>query len=282
MNKRDYESSLAVLRELSAETVLDAEKLQDLINRFKAAKRREYKSSHERYERAVEKAVIDMASAVVGHDEAMSLAARFLGRALRYIPVKMSTKLSTEKSTNLSTNPKEREAERGNSPHTPLKEKGEGKEKTLALAGESRAHACVGWEVPELGTVVAVAQQIGVKPWYARWWWRTMERSGWTTSHGERVMNLNWRPKLLAWWRRQDKKELDAAWDEEERRVASLKPVIKADDWTLCRERCANCGPNGCLRGIAIPPDRRRDDPRPPSDCPRFAALPEEGGAGCL
>lgn len=46
---------------------------------------------------------------------------------------------------------------------------------------------------------------------------------------------------------------------EESRRMSS--------DWLLCRERCANCGSNGCTKGVRTPPELQR---RPPEECKSF------------
>ena len=45
-----------------------------------------------------------------------------------------------------------------------------------------------------------------------------------------------------------------------------------AEDWELCRERCANCGETGCRAGVKVPPDKA-EPPRPPEDCPHFVSL---------
>nr|MCR5414739.1 hypothetical protein [Kiritimatiellia bacterium] len=107
---------------------------------------------------------------------------------------------------------KEREAERGSTPHTPLKEKGEGKEIALPLRvsaapapactyveerpdfvppGETRAPAPAEpperTDVPPLHIVLASCDITGVSKTYARWWYGQMAASGWVTTKGQRI-----------------------------------------------------------------------------------------------
>ena len=42
-------------------------------------------------------------------------------------------------------------------------------------------------------------------------------------------------------------------------------------DWSLCEERCANCGLNGCSEGVKVPPNHGAWAV-PPEDCAHFRA----------
>lgn len=57
---------------------------------------------------------------------------------------------------------------------------------------------------------------------------------------------------------------------------APPKPVeVSAEDWTLCRERCANCSQAGCTRGMSTPP-QMREWPIPPEQCGGFVPIKAE------
>lgn len=57
------------------------------------------------------------------------------------------------------------------------------------------------------------------------------------------------------------------------RRIVEKKPVVvKADDWALCSERCANCTGCGCKRGVKIPP-QMWNHPTTPEECQMFARI---------
>ena len=54
------------------------------------------------------------------------------------------------------------------------------------------------------------------------------------------------------------------------KRVVVRKPVVvKNIDWTLCRERCANCGENGCKCGAKLPP-QMWERPTAPEECSKL------------
>ncbi len=200
---------------------------------------------------------------------------------------------------------KEREGERGSTPHTPLKEKGEGKEIALPLrVSAARAPACAYAEeqpgfvppvvarapapkmpaerndIPSLEVVLASCDATGVSKTYARWWHGQMAASGWVTTKGLRIDNMNWRANLCSWYRKQDPKELRAAEEAEQaRQKTRALVVVKPEDWNLCKERCANCTGAGCSAGVKVPPDKIPGWQIPPEQCPKFRALAEEGGA---
>ena len=63
---------------------------------------------------------------------------------------------------------------------------------------------------------------------------------------------------------------LDVILLEPTRRAVIKKPVVVKDiDWTLCRERCANCGANGCKCGAKLPP-QMWERPTAPEECSKF------------
>ncbi|MCR5414939.1 MAG: hypothetical protein K6F50_09490 [Kiritimatiellae bacterium] len=214
------------------------------------------------------------------------------------------TKSVTESVTNGVTG-KEKGGKERHSPQTPYREKVPQREIALPLrVSAARAPACTYAEeqpgftppgearalatadqpertdVPPLHVVMGSCATTGVPDWYARWWHRQMSASGWMTTRGQRVDNTNWRAILCSWYRRQDPKELAEAREADVSRRKTCQIVdVKPGDWALCRERCANCTGAGCSAGVRVPPDRIPGWPIPPEECPRFRALPQEGGA---
>ena len=66
-------------------------------------------------------------------------------------------------------------------------------------------------------------------------------------------------------------------------REGTAVKVWTAEDWTLCRERCANSKEGGgCMVGEKIPPDKCAEHPRPPEECAKFKARADgETGRRC-
>ena len=125
---------------------------------------------------------------------------------------------------------------------------------------------------PSLSEILNVATSVmGVPEYYARWWYGEMEARGWTNTDGTSVGTRNWRPTLKAWHNREDAKHLaeirETAASAEKREIK-----VSVKDWILCKERCANCGSNGCTKGVRTPPELQR---RPPEECKSFTALKE-------
>lgn len=132
--------------------------------------------------------------------------------------------------------------------------------------------------LPTESQVVTVAKSVMMVPeHYARWWYREMVGRGWANTDGSTIDGSNWRPTLKAWYKRATPAELAEA-----KEIADKAPktrTTKAEDWTLCLERCANCNGNGCKRGFKVPPDKNPMRSTPPEECPSFTALAKEGAA---
>ena len=131
--------------------------------------------------------------------------------------------------------------------------------------------------LPTESQVVTVAKSAMMVPeHYARWWYREMVGRGWANTDGSTVDGSNWRPTLKAWYKRATPAELAEA-----KEVAEKTPkarTTKAEDWTLCIERCANAKPDPatgtcrCARGCIVPPNLR-PNPQPPEQCSGFKTI---------
>ena len=128
-------------------------------------------------------------------------------------------------------------------------------------------------QVFDLAFVLANAPK-SVPEWYVRHWFKLMDQRGWRTKEGKLVGPKNWSYHLGAYYSHASADERDAAQSAAQaaQRLAALsaqplRPMTY--QWTLCRERCDNCGPNGCTRGIKVPPDEDCHS-EPPESCPLF------------
>ena len=70
-------------------------------------------------------------------------------------------------------------------------------------------------------------------------------------------------------WLNQERWTADVEADPTKRIVVKKPVVVKDIDWTLCRERCANCGANGCKCGAKLPP-QMLERPIAPEECSKF------------
>ena len=131
--------------------------------------------------------------------------------------------------------------------------------------------------LPTESQVVTVAKSAMMVPEnYARWWYREMVGRGWANTDGSTVDGSNWRPTLKAWYKRATPAELAEA-----KEIAEKTPkarTTKAEDWTLCIERCANAKPDPatgtcrCARGFIVPPNLRPNH-QPPEECYGFKTI---------
>ena len=131
--------------------------------------------------------------------------------------------------------------------------------------------------LPTESQVVSVAKSAMMVPeHYARWWYREMVGRGWANTDGSTVDGSNWRPTLKAWYKRATPAELAEAKDLVEKTPKSR--TTKAEDWTLCIERCANAnqdprtGTCRCSRGCIVPPNLL-PNPQPPEQCTGFKTI---------
>ena len=135
-------------------------------------------------------------------------------------------------------------------------------------------------DVPTEDAVAEIASTaMGVGADYARWWHREMTARGWTNTDGTRVHNGNWRPTLKSWRNRASGDELAEAREYASQLARKRQRAEKPPIWTLCAERCANCGENGCQKGRKTPPEEL-EPPIPPQECPDFKAKGGENGKG--
>lgn len=135
-------------------------------------------------------------------------------------------------------------------------------------------------DVPTEDAVAEIASTaMGVGADYARWWHREMTARGWTNTDGTRVHNGNWRPTLKSWRNRASGDELAEAREYASQLARKRQRAEKPPIWTLCAERCANCGGNGCQKGRKTPPEEL-EPPIPPQECPDFKAKGGENGRG--
>ena len=131
--------------------------------------------------------------------------------------------------------------------------------------------------LPTESQVVSVAKSAMMVPeHYARWWYRETVGRGWAHTDGSTVDGSNWRPTLKAWYKRATPAELAEAKDLVEKTPKSR--TTKAEDWTLCIERCANAnqdprtGTCRCSRGCIVPPNLL-PNPQPPEQCTGFKTI---------
>ncbi len=115
-----------------------------------------------------------------------------------------------------------------------------------------------------------------VPEWYCRHWFKLMDQRGWQAKDGKIVGPHNWAYYLGAFYSHStesEREEAKTAAESAQRRAAlreqPQKPISYG--WGLCTERCANCGPNGCTRGIKVPPDAGIY-PEPPESCRFFVS----------
>ena len=73
-------------------------------------------------------------------------------------------------------------------------------------------------------------------------------------------------------WLNQERWTADVEADPTKRVVVKKPVVVKNIDWTLCRERCANCGENGCKCGAKLPP-QMWERPTAPEECSKFKEI---------
>jgi len=157
--------------------------------------------------------------------------------------------------------PRTKEDEKGKEifPPAPPIEKRAKEEENDYHDNRVRARASAGCsQPPTVAEIAAFAKEIGsdIDPAY---FWRY-----YNSNH--RRWPREWRDRLRNW----------AVNGIPRGRIA---PEVQADggaersprptDWTLCRERCANCRGDGCACGIKLPPACEAR-PRPPEECPRF------------
>ena len=91
----------------------------------------------------------------------------------------------------------------------------------------------------------------------------------WHTEDGKYISSpFNWLDRQR--WK--DSPEADKA------AVARKAKENRTYDWTLCKERCANCTGSGCRKGVKIPPDQT-EWPESPETCGFFARLSIKGTA---
>ena len=128
-------------------------------------------------------------------------------------------------------------------------------------------------DVPDFKTVITVAtSMMGVEESFARWWYQEMVARDWTTSKGGVIDNRNWRAQLKAWHNRATPQELAEINGKIAKAEAAKPKEIKAEDWVLCAERCANYSGLRCSGGCIMPPNLR-PNPIPPEECQYFKGV---------
>lgn len=73
-------------------------------------------------------------------------------------------------------------------------------------------------------------------------------------------------------WLNQERWTADVEADPTKHFIPKKPIVVKDTDWTLCRERCANCGANGCKCGAKLPP-MMWERPTAPEECSKYKSL---------
>ena len=250
------ETVVEVIKSLRRELALDADGVEEYVNRFSCAWRR----ANHRFSVKLAETRSAMTSAKTS--EAVR---KIVSPEVRKIVRKMVS------------NQKEKE----HFPPDPLFEKNK---KALPLSREcgARAHTHARGECPvdepiSLDSALSAAPLLGIAPAYVRWWHNKMCQRGWTNVDGSPVGAANWRPTLCAWYDHADEEEKAAAFAAE-RALRSAPDAPRVCDWTLCRERCANCRDGSCCAGVAVPPGME-NPPFPPEECAQFAALSGKEGA---
>ena len=144
----------------------------------------------------------------------------------------------------------------------------------IESGGESRAPARTRGDIPDYATVVnAATNMMGIPEWYATWWYGEMNARDWRKTTGGLVGHDNWRPYFKSWWNRATAEEQASIKAEmAAKRKTTEQRDYSARDWELCKERCANCGSNGCTAGIKTPPNATAH-PRPPEECAKFKPI---------
>ncbi len=146
-------------------------------------------------------------------------------------------------------------------------------------SAEKTASPSTHTQVFDLCFILANAPK-SIPEWYVRHWFKTMDQRGWRTKEGRLIGPQNWSYCLGAYYTHASEDEREEAKSAAE--VATRRAALREQPqepitygWGLCSERCANCGPNGCTRGIKVPPDAG-SYPEPPESCHLFTAIEAE------
>ena len=153
---------------------------------------------------------------------------------------------------------KETEAEIRELPPTPpIENKGEEKENDNKNKNP-RVRACVRHSIPSLEEVreFAAKRHSKVDPEY---FYNYYKAKGWPLE--------DWKAAFAIWEKNNYSRSRLPPESEDEPTIA-----YTAEDWSLCRERCANCTGGCCSANVQVPPDKRPDHPIPPEECPHFKA----------
>jgi hypothetical protein len=136
------------------------------------------------------------------------------------------------------------------------------------------------------GDLKSAADAIGATADEVNAWLRYQDEVGWRYKSGVFINVLNYRRSLRMWHKVEERlleerltrrgRVVGESYSADVRtreRVAALEKKALEDPamWTLCRERCANCGAAGCECGVKVPPDRQFPRPCRPEECSRFA-----------
>ena len=96
--------------------------------------------------------------------------------------------------------------------------------------------------------------------------------AGWKTTRGEAVTTATLPAFIVRWWKNERNQGAYLANGGEGVDAPQQAAKYTANDWILCRERCAEYGVDGCAAGVEVPPEHS-PSPFPPEECAHFSDI---------